>query len=634
MTEERKHAACKECREKKLRCVPSDDGGDACNSDDWCLATRCSRLGKQCQVPEVKQRKRKARLRGRVEQLESSYSEILSLLRSEKTAGDTNGMAAMSNSTPSYTDSQLSQNASLVSPSGFHSGQSDATNNFLLDIPSDECEKLMSDFRRMSSHHFPYVLIPEPCPVASLMEERPMLYQAILVSTTWRNPARQSALKDKFLRDLGDRYFIKSERSLDLLQALIVYFGWCQWHAYPVATQVYRLASLVVALAAELGIDQKPMNVTQHDMIVGSNITLTQCSEAVSSKFWSYEARRAYMGAYTISTFGCIMFRKPCILTYTQYLEDCAASLAADPQYPSDTTLIHMIRTLRVAEEITYTFDHGSKEKVGELNDEKIALLVRALSKQIEDWKAALPPGAFSIGKPLPVRLETGLLAHSISVIPGRLQRFYYSSKAYMREVGLYGLLQGQVPSATRVSIIYDCFHCTMKYLSTVVDCPLDEMADWTALDWRAMNFLIMLSTKSSIVLDSAYVSTEASQRAAWLGKVLDMLCERAQELHRLKNDSCSYFQKISNEWANMKTYHQSCLQRSLSSSTATNNAQLSTQLPPPPPQQQQQHQQQHQHQHISTPYVDTAFGMDPFNEMFWAGFAESEPGLGGVFPM
>ncbi|EXJ66187.1 uncharacterized protein A1O5_10803 [Cladophialophora psammophila CBS 110553] len=194
----------------------------------------------------------------------------------------------MSNSTPSNTCSQLSQSTDLVSPPGFHSSQPEAASNYLLEIPPEECQTLINDYRRMSSHNFPYVIISEACPVASLIEERPMLAQAVFITTTWRTPARQSALKDKFLKDLGERYFNRSERSLDLLQALIVYFGW--------------LASLVVALAVELGIDQKPMNVTQHDMIIGSNTVLAQTHEAVSSKFWGYEARRAYIGAYTIST--------------------------------------------------------------------------------------------------------------------------------------------------------------------------------------------------------------------------------------------------------------------------------------------------------------------------------------------
>jgi hypothetical protein len=76
----------------------------------------------------------------------------------------------------------------------------------------------------------------------------------------------------------------------------------CHWYSTPVATQVYRLGSLVVSLAVELGINQKPTSVTQHEIIVGPGSALEQGSEAVSSKFWGYEARRAYLGAYTVST--------------------------------------------------------------------------------------------------------------------------------------------------------------------------------------------------------------------------------------------------------------------------------------------------------------------------------------------
>lgn len=141
------------------------------------------------------------------------------------------------------------------------------------------------------------------------------------------------------------------------------------------------------------------MNVTQHEMIVGPSSGLDQNPEPLSLKFWGPEARRAYLGAFTISTYGLILFRKPSTLNYTQYLEDCAASLAADPQHCSDTTLIHSIRSLRIAEEITYTFDHGSKEKIGELTDEKIQILVRALSKQTEEWRSNLPSGVFNIGE-------------------------------------------------------------------------------------------------------------------------------------------------------------------------------------------------------------------------------------------
>jgi hypothetical protein len=87
------------------------------------------------------------------------------------------------------------------------------------------------------------------------------------------------------------------------------------------------------------------------------------------------------------------------MMPYSPYLEDCANSLASDPQHFSDTTLIYQVRSMRLSEEATYTFDHGSKERISELSDEKIQILHRALSNQLEDWKTSLPPGVFDISE-------------------------------------------------------------------------------------------------------------------------------------------------------------------------------------------------------------------------------------------
>jgi len=76
----------------------------------------------------------------------------------------------------------------------------------------------------------------------------------------------------------------------------------CHWYAAPYLCQAYRIGSLVVNLAIELGLSQRPMNMTQHDMIMNSSFSLHQTNETASTNFWSYEARRALAGAYTVST--------------------------------------------------------------------------------------------------------------------------------------------------------------------------------------------------------------------------------------------------------------------------------------------------------------------------------------------
>lgn len=383
-------------------------------------------------------------VRGRVDQLESSYAEILSLLRQNSrpdthlpptttTTSATTSAIDSSRPPPSIADTHLSHSTDFVSPAGASNpGYTSEVVTSIDQISRAEGESLLADYRRMSQANFPYVIIPESCSAQALKEERPMLAQAIFIATSWRYPARQAALKANFVRELAERYFIKSERSLDLLQSLIVNFGWyvddrqavsgynadlisslpnrCHYYASPVTCQAYRLGSLAVSLAVELGITQRPMNITQHDMIVSSGSAFSQ-NETASSQFWSYEARRAFVGANTISTLyvctdrvrefetalltiylSCLLlFRKPSTLVYTQYLDDCASSLATDPQYPCDEKLVYMVRQLHFAEQITHAFDQGSREKIRELSDDRINLVVKTLSRQLADWKASLP---------------------------------------------------------------------------------------------------------------------------------------------------------------------------------------------------------------------------------------------------
>jgi hypothetical protein len=97
--------------------------------------------------------------------------------------------------------------------------------------------------------------------------------------------------------------------------------------------------------------------------------------------------------------FDDLQFRKPSVLCHTEYLEECASSLAADPQCPSDKFIIHTVRAFKVSQDVTLAFDHGSREKIAELSDNKAQIMVRSLMKQADEWKNSVPPEAWRGGK-------------------------------------------------------------------------------------------------------------------------------------------------------------------------------------------------------------------------------------------
>ena len=95
----------------------------------------------------------------------------------------------------------------------------------------------------------------------------------------------------------------------------------------------------------------------------------------------------------------CFTFRNHHLLPRSRYLEECAESLAADPQYPTDALLGPWVKVITLGEEVFETFDHGSRERVGELNDDKIQLLVTTLVRKLDEMEATLPPLNSDTGK-------------------------------------------------------------------------------------------------------------------------------------------------------------------------------------------------------------------------------------------
>lgn len=271
-----------------------------------------------------------------------------------------------------------------------------------------DLETSLPTYRRMSSDFWPFVMVPEDTKAAVLLQERPLLSQAIVLATSWNSPLKQAVWKKSFLEELSSKYFA-FERSLELLQSLLVYFGWCHWHISDFNTEAWRPASMIVALAMELGIGERPTEMTQHQMIMQGSALSRDSSIAFREGGLSHELKRAYAGAYLVSIqwvsdhvvihwlthVSCsLLFRKQCSLPYTSYLQECATTLRVNPQFPSDIMIIHKLEQMRLCDDVTKSFDHGSCEIMREISDGRMQVLIRGLTRQLEEWEAKLPQEA------------------------------------------------------------------------------------------------------------------------------------------------------------------------------------------------------------------------------------------------
>lgn len=102
---------------------------------------------------------------------------------------------------------------------------------------------------------FPFVVVDANVPALRLRREQPFLFLSILTVTSHKSPRVQNLLSDELRRQLA-RVIEYSQKSLDILQGLLVYGAWYHAFYHPASQQLAILVQLCVALVQDLGISR------------------------------------------------------------------------------------------------------------------------------------------------------------------------------------------------------------------------------------------------------------------------------------------------------------------------------------------------------------------------------------------
>jgi hypothetical protein len=96
-------------------------------------------------------------------------------------------------------------------------------------------------FFQSKSSDFPFVLVPSKMTLDSLRREKPFLLLSILSFAAFSNEKLQLRLELELRESLSKRLIVHSEKSLDLLQGVMVYLA---WYESPVQKRYIQLTSL------------------------------------------------------------------------------------------------------------------------------------------------------------------------------------------------------------------------------------------------------------------------------------------------------------------------------------------------------------------------------------------------------
>ncbi|KAF1998812.1 hypothetical protein P154DRAFT_244687 [Amniculicola lignicola CBS 123094] len=381
--------ACERCRKHKVRCVPSDTTG---------ICQRCQKARVEC-IEHVA-RRRPAKPRGTVAQTPARAADVeskLDMLSAIVTSTSAPSPALQPTLPPVTTlPSQMLekiQRTPTPAPLPPPASAPPASKTPILPNPGSAPESALSfwesindtisgmgrldpvlrsisvvhmqlllDTYRAMADFFPFVALPNDAFCRDLMQQRPMLMFAVLTVASYDSALLQLTLSRE-LRKVVMVKIMNGEKSLDLLQGLLVFIAWHHHYMDPQAVSIHMLLQMCLGIAGDLGLDRIPP-------------THAFAKEDVRDR----EAKRAYLGCYYLSTnMGVLEPGRTRNLAYSSTLRAYASDLASTWEYKSDSLLPILVDTCQFIEDVEETFRSTSEQ----------ALVARSQVKRLSDrWES------------------------------------------------------------------------------------------------------------------------------------------------------------------------------------------------------------------------------------------------------
>jgi len=219
-----------------------------------------------------------------------------------------------------------------------------------------EADMLLSRYCRLMAPTFPFVLVPAHATAQSLASDHPVMLQAIITVAFYHDYPQQQNLVKQFMKSVGERMFISNEKSLDLLQGILIVTAWYHPHIFN-SQQATNMLYMAQALATDLQIGKHPFQ-CDHFRQAALKHGVASINPARNPN--TLNDHRALAGLiYLTSLLGCA-FKKVESMKFTKYLDEALTALEQAHEHDSDLLLVQLVRLQHLTDEATKTEATGA----------------------------------------------------------------------------------------------------------------------------------------------------------------------------------------------------------------------------------------------------------------------------------
>ncbi|EPE34573.1 hypothetical protein GLAREA_10267 [Glarea lozoyensis ATCC 20868] len=463
---------------------------------------RCVKDGKPCVFLEAKPRPKRAKnSKLRVEEMEEKLETLAALLAtvqgervntptaeaplSETAVASVENSSSLGSLTNSAQCKESQPTSHFPSSIPYHCPIVNFP-DFSFDVVHDSISKNIITFTKAEAylnafreHSFPWVRLPEQKSLETLRRERPFLLQSVLTFAAYEEVRLQRSLETELKSTLMKKILVEGEKSLDLLQGLLVYLAWYHFHFNVVQEQMYQLCQMAVAMMVDLGINKPNSSTNSLDAQAYHD------SPSLSASSENLERRRTYLGCYYIVASLCHGLRKPSNIGFTNYTENCCQTIAQFEEYDSDHIIPYFVRLQKFAGDVNHTFDYGGESNLPELDTFRIKMLSQVLNDQLTQLQGTFPPKVWD---------------------NAAIRMTYYSYRIYVNEIGFHAkraswstaaTIVSDHPSwyfsATRGESLRCALRAAKEYLDCFLELTIDQLRSFIVSDWVRLVYAMLI---------------------------------------------------------------------------------------------------------------------------------------------
>ncbi|KAL5317410.1 hypothetical protein ACEPPN_014505 [Leptodophora sp. 'Broadleaf-Isolate-01'] len=371
--------------------------------------------------------------------------------------------------------------------------------------PMQDANALLSLFKEQFLPRFPFIIIPDTMSADLLRSERPWLYKSVMMVAYQDDRYRQIEISKQFLMDISAAMLLRGEKSLDMLQGMIVYNVWSYYYSPVIPSwQSTGIHQLSLALLFDLGLT-RPMRDNDGPL---SDVATARSQKEENER--TLDDRRALLCCYFLTSVSAFCLKRLEGLRFSAYVEHCCEVLLTEAEHDSDILLASLCKLQNIVEPVYRSF--ADKVKV-EDTKAPVWMLVKMVRAEMENlWKS----------------LPASIQQDQVFTFEQSIYKPFFQTSAV-----------GGVNSH-RINMLYGCLVSSQKLLNGYINQPISAYKGLCVIDLshmgRGLSTLLKLSlveeagwdlTHVRRTVDLSYYFNELASRFESIGEVIDRMQKR-----------------------------------------------------------------------------------------------------------